>query len=156
MKFGKFVAQFVREIDELENRGRGLHNADIVDMIWKKVLNAKLIQYAIALKFQFQRIPRNYQLILQNISSHIPTLTTSLFWNTFKVNTIPEEDKGCLESRAHDDQGNLFIGKYPFRKWVHEYVRPFWKEIKATRSTNRRGGSADRSLAGKKRMLSYL
>ena len=79
MKCGKFVAQFVREIDELEKRGRGLHNADIVDMIWKKVLNAKLSQYAIALKFQFQRIPRNYELILQNIASQIPSLTTSLF-----------------------------------------------------------------------------
>ena len=71
MNFEKFVAQFVGSIDELEKRGRGLHNADIVDMIWKKVLNAELIQYVIAIKVQYQRIPRNYQLVLQDIAGQI-------------------------------------------------------------------------------------
>ena len=38
LKFEKFVAKFVKAFDELDKRNRGLHNADVVDMIWKKVL----------------------------------------------------------------------------------------------------------------------
>ena len=34
MNFEKFVAQLVKAIDEWEKRGRGLHNPDIVDLIW--------------------------------------------------------------------------------------------------------------------------
>ena len=61
LKFEKFVAKFVNAVDELDKINRGLHNADLVDMIWKKVTNPKLNQYGVALKVQFQREPRNYQ-----------------------------------------------------------------------------------------------
>ena len=37
LKFDKFVAKFVKAIDDLEKYERGMHNADIVDLIWKKV-----------------------------------------------------------------------------------------------------------------------
>ena len=36
LKFEKFVAKFVKAVDELDKRNRGLHNADVVDMIWKR------------------------------------------------------------------------------------------------------------------------
>ena len=34
LKFEKFVAKFVKAVDELDKRKRGLHNAHVVDMIW--------------------------------------------------------------------------------------------------------------------------
>ena len=61
MKFEKFVAKFVKAVDELDKRKRGLHNSDVVDNIWKKVTNPELNQYVVALNIQFQREPRNYQ-----------------------------------------------------------------------------------------------
>jgi hypothetical protein len=39
LKFEKFVAKFVKAVDELGKRNRGMHNADIVDMIWQKMTN---------------------------------------------------------------------------------------------------------------------
>ena len=39
MKFEKFVAKFTQAGDELENRNRGLHNYDVVDITWKKIMN---------------------------------------------------------------------------------------------------------------------
>ena len=32
LKFEKFVAKFLKAVDELDKRNRGLHNADVVDM----------------------------------------------------------------------------------------------------------------------------
>ena len=39
LKLEKFVAKFVKAVDELDKRNRGLNNADVVDMIWEKVTN---------------------------------------------------------------------------------------------------------------------
>ena len=54
------MSKFVKAVDELDKRNQGLHNADVVDMIWKKVTNPDLNQYVVALKVQFQREPQNY------------------------------------------------------------------------------------------------
>ena len=69
LKFEKFVAKFVKAVDVLDKRNRGLHNADVVDMIWKKFTNPELNQYVVALNIQFQREPRKYQEFLQDIAS---------------------------------------------------------------------------------------
>ena len=53
MKFDKFVSQFVKTVDEMEKQQRGLHNADIVELIRNKTTNPKLSQYVTALKVQF-------------------------------------------------------------------------------------------------------
>ena len=50
LKFEKFVAKFVKAVDELDKRNRVLHNADVVDMIWKKVKKKELNKYVVALK----------------------------------------------------------------------------------------------------------
>ena len=59
MKFDKFVAKFVKAVDDLEQFNRGTHNGDVVDLIWKKMTNPDLSQYVTALKVQFQREPRD-------------------------------------------------------------------------------------------------
>ena len=59
MKFEKFFAKFVKAVEYLEISDRGMHNADVVDIIWKKMTNPDLSQYVIALKIKFQREPRD-------------------------------------------------------------------------------------------------
>ena len=44
---------------------------------------------------------------------------------------------GCPETGAHDVDGKLYIGKYPFKKWIDESVKPCWGEIRAARERNR-------------------
>ena len=61
MKFEKFVSKFTNAADELEKRNQWLHNSDVIDIIWKKMMNPELSQYVTALKVQFQRRPQYYQ-----------------------------------------------------------------------------------------------
>ena len=42
MTFEKFVSKLVKVVDELEKRSRGMHNTDIVQIIWQRVSNTKL------------------------------------------------------------------------------------------------------------------
>ena len=158
MKFEKFVSQFVKSVDELDKRGRGLHNADIVELIWKKMTNPELSQYVTALKVQFQRMPRPYQQVLQDIASQIPLLATTSFCQTSEVSTMNESGKGenCPDSGAHDTEGKLFIGKYPFKKWIDESVKPHWAEIRAARNTQGAGGQHEKGPANKKRKVAAL
>jgi hypothetical protein len=132
LKFEKFVAKFVKAVDELDKRNRGMHNADVVDMIWQKVTNPELNQYVVALKVQFQREPRNYQEVLQDIASQIPTLPINTFRKASEVGTSNEDNPGsseCPDSGAYGADGKLYIGKYPYHKWKDESVRPHWNEI---------------------------
>ena len=56
MKFEKFFAKFTQAVDELKKkRNQGLYYADVVDLVWKKVMNPELIQYVTAPKVEFQR-----------------------------------------------------------------------------------------------------
>ena len=36
MKFEKLVTKFVKSADNLERLDRGIHNADVVDLIWRR------------------------------------------------------------------------------------------------------------------------
>jgi hypothetical protein len=160
MKFEKFVAQFVKAIDELEKRGRGLHNPDIVDLIWQKVKNPDLSQYVVALKVQYQRVPRDYQQVLQDIASQIPTLSTAPFRQTSEVTSKYKtgDDSQCPDSGAHDAEGNLFTGTYPFKKWIDDSVKPYWKEIRAAlkANTNKHPSKKAKGNDGKKRSIASL
>ena len=42
LKFENFVAKLVKLVDELDQINRGLHNADVVDMICHNVTNPEL------------------------------------------------------------------------------------------------------------------
>ena len=117
MKFEKFVAKFIQELDELEKRNRGLHNADVVDIIWKKMMNPELSQYATSLKLQFKRQPRYYQYILQDIAIQVPSFHIPNFRKASKVGTQDHiHTNGFLNKGAYDNHGKLYIGTYPFHK----------------------------------------
>ena len=38
--------------------------------------------------------------------------------------------KGFPNKGAYDDHDKLYIGKYPFHKWVYESFKPPWDEIR--------------------------
>ena len=57
MTFERFVIKIIKAVYELEKKGRGMHNSDIVEIIWQRVGNYELSQYITALKVQFQHRP---------------------------------------------------------------------------------------------------
>ena len=85
MTFKTFVSKLVKAVDELEKRGRGMHNADIVEIIWQRVSNAELSQYLTALKVQFQHQPHNYNEVLQDISIQVPSIGVDTFRKASEV-----------------------------------------------------------------------
>jgi hypothetical protein len=101
MKFEKFVGMFVKAVDELDKYNRKMHNEDVVDLVWKKMTNPELSQYVTALKVQFQREPRNYQAILQDIASQVPNVRIDNFRKTSEVTTQEGGTKNCPESGAN-------------------------------------------------------
>ena len=136
LKSEKFVAKFVKTVDEINKSNRGLHNTDVVDMIWKKVTNPELNQYVVALKVQFQRETRNYQEVLQYIASQIPTLPINTFIKASEVGRIVDNNSGfdeCPNSRAYGADRKPYIGKYPYQKWKDDSVMPHWNDIRSAR-----------------------
>ena len=97
LKFEKFVSKFVKAVDELDKINLGLHNTDVVDMIWKKITNPELNQYVVALKVQFQSEPRNYQEFPQDIASQIPMFPISTFRKASEVGRIVDDNSGFYE-----------------------------------------------------------
>ena len=87
MKFEKFVSQFVESVDKMDKQGRVLHNYDIVELIWKKMMNPGLSQYVTALKVHFQHFPRPYYQVLQDIYSQVPLLATTNCCQTLEIST---------------------------------------------------------------------
>ena len=61
MMLETFFRKLVKYVDKLEKRGRGMHNTDIVEIIWQRVSNDELSQYLTPLKVQFQHQPHNYR-----------------------------------------------------------------------------------------------
>ena len=103
-------------------------------MIWKKVTNPDLNQYVVALKFQFQHEPRNYQEDLQYIAIQILTLPINTFRKSSEVGRIVDDNSGfdkCPNSGAYGADGKLYIGKYPYQKWMDDSVRPHWNNIRS-------------------------
>ena len=121
-------------MDELEKLNRGLHNADVVDLIWRKIMNTELSQYVTTLKVKFQRQPKYYQEILQDIASQVPSLQVPNFRKASEVGTQDHiQTKGCPDKGAYDNNGKLYIGDYPFQKRIDESAKTHWDEIRGAR-----------------------
>ena len=50
MTFEKLMATFKKAIDDLEMCGRGMHDGDIVDLIWTKMGNPEIASYVVSTK----------------------------------------------------------------------------------------------------------
>ena len=123
-----------------------MHNGDVVHLIWKKMTNPDLSQYVTALKVQFQREPRDYKDVFQEIASQVPTLRVDTFRKTSEVRRqeSANSNSGCPTVGAHDKHGKLYTGTYPYNKWQSESVRPNWKEIRYARGDNTRRRARER------------
>ena len=113
MTFEKFVRKIVKAVDELEKRGRGMHNAEIIEIIWKRVSNDELSQYITSLKTQFQQQPRNYREVLQDIASQVPSIGVDTLRKASEVSVQGTESGGAPDQGFYDSNGLLFHGTYP-------------------------------------------
>ena len=79
MMFETFFSKLVQAVDDLEKRGRGMHNADVVEIIWHRVSNNELIQYLTALKVHFQRHPCNYRELIKDTACQVLSIGVDTF-----------------------------------------------------------------------------
>ena len=108
MKFEKFVRKLVKAIDEVEKRRRGIHNADIVEIIWQRFSNTELSQYLTDVKVQFQHQNHNYREILQDIASQVPSIGVDTFQKASEVSVQGTASGGAPDQGVYDSNGLLF------------------------------------------------
>ena len=119
MTFEKFVATFQKAIDDLEMYGRGMHNGDIVDLLWTKMGNPELAPYVVSMKVHYQAVRRGYKEILQDIATQIPLLAPTTFRSRVSdmhQTDVTTEEGGCPEQGSHTADGALFARTYPYKK----------------------------------------
>ena len=142
MTFEKFVRNLVKSVDELERRGRGMHNVDIVEIIWQRVNNAELSQYLTALKIQFQHQPHNYREVLKDIASQMPSIGIGTFQKASEVSVQGTESGGAPDQGIYDSNGLLFHGTYPEKKRFSDSVKPHWEDICRAHDTSNRNSDS--------------
>ena len=121
------------------------------------MMNPELSQYVTALKVQFQRQPRDYQQILQDIASQVPSLHVPNFRKASEIGTQDHsQTKGCPDKGAYDEHGKLYIGTYPFHKWTDESVKPHWDAIRSARSQGKDKENSQKKYQEKKREQAQL
>ena len=129
MTFEIFVRKLIKAVDELEKRGRGMHNAEIVEIIWKRVSNAKLIQYLTAIKVQFQHQPHSYREIIQDIAIQVPSISVDTLQKAYEVSVQATESGGAPDQGVYNSSRFLFNGTYSGKKWFSDSVKPHWEHI---------------------------
>ena len=130
MTFENFVSNLVKDVDELEKQDRGMHNADIVEIIWQRVSNYELSQYLTALKVQFHHQPCNYREVLKDLASQVPYIGADTFRKESEVSVQETESGGAPYQGVYDSNGLLFHGTYPDKKWFIDSVKPHWEDIR--------------------------
>ena len=142
MPFERFVDKFQRAVDDLETGGRPMHNDDIVDALWPKLLNNEIKEFIMALKVDQARNPRNYRDILQDIAAETPKISpTSTFKrNVSEVATTQKAKytkEGACPNTGVMSNGKIFIGNYTGNKWYDESVKPYHQQIKNARARDK-------------------
>ena len=79
MKFDVYNRKFQNSVNILDSYGHTMHNKDVVDLLWKKLNNAKLTMFVASIKVNYRRNCQKYTKILQESATHIPTGKTPLF-----------------------------------------------------------------------------
>ena len=125
----KFVSKLVKAVDEIEKRGRGMHKADIFDILLQRLSNDELSHYLTVLKVQFQHQPHNYREVLQDIASQVLSIGVDTFRKASEVSVYGTESGGAPDQGVYDSNGFLFHGTYPEKKWFSDSVKPHWEDI---------------------------
>ena len=167
MKFEVFSGKFQNAVNILETYGRGMHNDDIVDLVWTKLQNADLSLFVSSLQVDYRRNRQPYTEILQEIATQIPATSTQPFSPT-SVSDIHRIEGGrdgstndCPTSGAHHADGTLYTGSYPYKQWHSKEVIPHHVEIRAARDQagggrNRKGPEMKRKAAELRSQISEL
>ena len=113
MTFKTFVSKLFKYVNGLEKGSRGMHNANIVEIICQRASNAELGQYLTDPKVQFQHQPRNYREVLQNIASHVPSIGVDTLRKSSEVSVQVTDSGGAPNQGVYDNNGLLFHGTYP-------------------------------------------
>jgi len=140
--FEKFSARLQKAYDELEANGRKVDNGDIVDDLWARIQNTDIQVYVSSLKVDYQRNPRSYQLILQDIAAEIASKSSFTFATSRNVSAVYTRQGPCPQQGVHKADGSLFIGNYSADQWHSDSVKPYHNEIMKARS-NDGGGNTD-------------
>ena len=133
--FERFSSELQKAYDELEVAGRPVINGDIVDALWDRIQSPDLQMYISSLKVEYQRNPRDYRLILQDISAEAGRTKTVTFAPGTRGISATYTKKGkCPSSGVHTTDGSIYIGSYDKDKWQSESVKQYHQEIRDTRS----------------------
>ena len=132
MSFERFSEKFQRAVDDLETGGRPMHNDDIIDALWPKILNNELSSFVMALKVDQARNPRNYKEILQEMATEVPKLSQAGSYRRTAAEIATGEKlegkytrEGKCPSSGVMANGKIFIGNYTGKKWHDESVKPY-------------------------------
>ena len=158
--FERFSSKLQKAYDELEANGRKVDNGDIVDDLWARIQNAELQVYVSSLKADYQRNPRDYQLILQDIAAEVASKTSVAFTTGRNISAAYTREGPCPKRGAHKDDGTLYIGNYTAELWRSDHVRPFHQEILSARShdeggNNNNNDANNNSIGGGSRSTRY-
>ncbi len=164
MPFEKFVDKFQRAVDDLEAGGRPMHNDDVIDTLWPKIINNEIREFVTALKVDQARNPRGFREILQDIATEVPKTSPNASFrrNVSEVSSSHGQyirDGNCPHRGVMVD-GKMFIGNYTGQKWFDESVKPYHAEILEARNKNKKAqGSTNhhkKSINSAKRKLKKL
>ena len=141
--FEKFSARLQKAYDDLEANGRKVDNGDIVDDLWARIQNSDIQVYLSSLKVDYQRNPRTYQLILQDIAAEIASKPSTAYPAHRNVSATYTRQGPCPQQGVHKTDGSLYIGNYSADQWRSESVRPYHNEIIKARSNDGGGSNTD-------------
>ena len=136
--FERFSARLQKAYDELPENGRPVNNGDIVDALWDRIQTNDLQVYTASLKVDYQRNPRDYRLILQDLATEVSG-KNNYTPNTRNVSAVYTRQGPCPNTGVHTPDGSIFIGSYDNSKWRDPSVTPFHSEILQARSGDANG-----------------
>ena len=139
--FEKFSAKLQKAYDDLSASGREVNNGDIVDALWPRIESSELQIYLSSLKVEYQRSPRDYKSILQDIAAEVGTKTTTQFGgrSSANVSAAYTREGRCPNSGVHTPDGSIFIGSYDREKWQDETVKQYHHKIIEARDKGEAG-----------------
>ena len=130
--FEKFSSKLQKAYDELEDNGRAVNNMDIVDGLWKRIQATDIQLYVASLKVEYQRNPRSYKLILQDIAAEVGNITPSgnSFGGSRGIAATYTKQGPCPSKGVHTTDGSIYIGTYSKDQWLSDEVKPHHEEIR--------------------------
>ena len=139
--FEKFSSKLQKAYNELEDNGRAVNNMDIVDGLWKRIQATDIQLYVASLKVEYQRNPRSYKLILQDIAAEAGNINPSgnSFGGSCGIAATYTKQGPCPSKGVHTPDGSVYIGTYTKDQWLSNDVKAYHEEICDARTKHSNG-----------------